>query len=209
MNKTTIILLGALIAIVAIYFIFVKSKNMSENTTGASVAPLSMRPNDLKLINDSLNKLYYNDTKKEYAIKAARALKNAGLPLNKIAWSLAQVAHETGHFSNKGSQVDNNLSGIKYVGKPIQDATPGSAAPAREGKTPYAHFKNIDAWAKDYIRILTTVGKARPLEATTTDEFAHRLGLNGYYGLDHDGEKIYKNAIRSLSKSFETLAKLA
>jgi len=202
MNKN-VILIGLFVLLLVVYFII---KNKKGNMTDNNSLPSAEK---LKLISDSLDKLYYKNEQKEYAMKATRALKNAGAPADKIPIMLAQIAHETGHYKNVGSKVDNNISGIKFFNAKVQNATAGSKAPAREGTAPYAHYADLNAWAKDYLRILTSVGKARPLQTNTPEEYAIALGKNGYYEATPAGIKIYTNALKSLTPKFEILAKYA
>jgi flagellum-specific peptidoglycan hydrolase FlgJ len=111
---------------------------------------------------------------------------------------LAQIALETGHFKSVASLQDNNLTGIKFFGQ--TGATKGIAAPNRNGDNGnYAHYNSYDDWAKDYMRILSSVGTANPLEATTPEDFAAALKQNGYFQSD---EKTYANNIASLANSY-------
>lgn len=120
---------------------------------------------------------------------AAQALLNNGVSKEKLPWLMAQLAFETAHFASAEALIDNNLSGIKYYGQ--KGATKGAQAPAGEGSyysgdgsnkvDYYAHYNNYDEWAKDYLRILKTVGKVRPLEANTVEDFVYRLKQNQYF----------------------------
>lgn len=137
------------------------------------------------------------------AWEAGTALKSLGLDDERIAWVMAQIAFETGHYKNTGAIVDNNLSGIKYFGQP--GATPGSKAPTSEGTNPYAHYSTILDWAKDYLRIMKTVGKYRPLEASSVEEFVTRLKKNGYFGGDLSN---YTRGVKSLVNFYKPFIKL-
>jgi len=119
-----------------------------------------------------------------------QALINAGLKLPQLNFALAQLLLETGRFTRKSavSTLNNNYTGIKFLNKPYQIAERGSSVPAAEqDKTRpnaplnfYAKFKDADAWAKDYVRILSF--GAKPIQATTIDDFNLRLQKNKYYG---------------------------
>jgi len=137
------------------------------------------------------------------AFQAGTALKNKGLSNQQIGWVMAQIAFETGHYKNKSSINDNNLSGIKYFGQ--KNATPGTPAPKNEGTAPYARFATIDDWANDYLRIMKTVGKFRPLEATDSTEFVKRLKANGYFGGDLN---TYIAGVNSLVKFYKPFIEL-
>jgi flagellum-specific peptidoglycan hydrolase FlgJ len=129
------------------------------------------------------------EVQKNRAKAAAQALLNNGLPKDKLPWVIAQLAFETAHFDSSEAVIDNNLSGIKYYGQ--KGATKGHQAPASEGSyyagdgstavDYYAHYNNYDEWAKDYLRILRTIGTARPLEADTVEDFVYRLKQNKYF----------------------------
>lgn len=62
------------------------------------------------------------------------------------------VAHETANFTSKLYRNDNNASGIKYINKPFQKATPG----AKSKSGVYAKYATLDDWANDLFRILST-----------------------------------------------------
>ena len=116
------------------------------------------------------------------AKQAAQSLLNAGAPANKLNWLIAQLSFETSNFSSVEALQDNNLSGITYQNGAIQNATQGNPMPASESATGhYAHYNNLDDWATDYLRILNTVGPARPLDATNVTDFVGALKQNGYF----------------------------
>ena len=140
----------------------------------------------------------YDKNQATRAFMAGTALKNKGLTDEQIGWVMAQIAFETGHYKNTSSIKDNNLSGIKYVGQ--KNATPGTPAPKNEGTAPYAHFNTIEDWATDYLRIMRTVGKYRPLEANDATEFVKRLKANGYFGGDLNN---YISGVNSLTKFYK------
>lgn len=170
-------------------------------TTKTGKELTAMAEDKVKQIADSLK--YYTPEQLKNVTKVSQALINNGVKRENLPFLLAQVAFETGHYKNAGARIDNNFSGIRYFGQ--KGATPGTPAPKNEGKAPYAHYENADAWAKDYLRILTRVGKARPLEATTPEQFAHALKLNGYYTAP---ESDYAKGIRSLYKNYILISKL-
>lgn len=101
-----------------------------------------------------------------------------GLSGNKLQFAMAQVAHETGGFNSRVSTVDNNFSGIKYIGKPLvqKNASKGSKSP--EKNSYYARFSNVNDWARDYIRILNN---SSALAAKNITDFSQRLKKGGYF----------------------------
>lgn len=71
------------------------------------------------------------------------------------------TAYETADYTSNVFLQNYNMSGIKFINKPIQkNAVKGTPAPASEGKTFYAKFASLDAWADDLIRIFRSYGKA-------------------------------------------------
>jgi len=131
------------------------------------------------------------------------ALKKEGLSDIQIKLALAQILHETGQFSSKSNvfKLNNNLTGIKFLNKSYQDATKGSPVPPGEQEKPetkstnfYAKFKDIGAWAKDYIRILNI--KNKPINSNSIDEFHAKLTDNKYY--DTRKQKNIDNYLKSL-----------
>jgi flagellum-specific peptidoglycan hydrolase FlgJ len=137
------------------------------------------------------------------AFQAGTALKQLGLNDEQIGWVMAQIAFETGHYKNNSAINDNNLSGIKYVGQ--KNATPGTPAPKNEGSAPYAHYNSINDWANDYLRIMKTVGKYRPLDAPDSTEFVKRLKANGYFGGDLNN---YISGVNSLVRFYKPFIQL-
>jgi hypothetical protein len=118
------------------------------------------------------------------------ALINAGLKVPVLNFALAQLLLETGRFTRKSAvaTLNNNYTGIKFLNKPYQIAERGSSVPSAEQNKAnpnaplnfYAKFKDADGWAKDYVRILSF--GAKPINATTIEDFNTRLQKNKYYG---------------------------
>jgi len=121
---------------------------------------------------------------------------------HKLKLGISQLLLETGQFKS-GSiyETNNNYSGIKYICKDFQkNATRGSDVPPGEKKPPanrcgnfYAKFKDNDAWAVDYFRILNLVRRGndigKPIEAVDVNDFNSRLVKNGYYDANKPGAK--------------------
>ena len=118
------------------------------------------------------------------------ALINAGIetPLQ-LQLALAQILLETGQFTSKSrvAALNNNYSGIKWLNKSYQKASKGSPVPGSERSSNpdwpmnyYAKFASDTDWAKDFIRILS-LGRNKPINATTVEEYVSRLAKNRYF----------------------------
>lgn len=124
-----------------------------------------------------------------------------GVPANKIAWLVAQVAHETGDFKSRLLYDHNNGSGIVFTGKKTQkNATKGRPLPENPQYN-YAIFATIKDWAIDYLRILNL--KTKPIAANTPDEFVNRLKANGYFTANIDA---YKKSFMKYLKKYGNIA---
>lgn len=139
------------------------------------------------------------------------ALDKAGLNDIQLKLAIAQILHETGAFSKESNvaKLNNNFTGIKFINKKYQDAVKGSAVPPSERIKPetsplnfYAKFKDVGAWAKDYIRILNL--KAKPLNSTSVDEFHAKLTANKYY--DTSKQKNIDNYLKSLRYFYNNIS---
>ena len=109
----------------------------------------------------------------------ARMFTELSAPSKVIPYLVAQVAYETGDFKSKLLKDHNNASGIVYTGRASQkNATKGRPLP-EDGRYFYAKFTTLNDWAKDYMRVLNL--KAKPILATTPDDFITRLKSNGYF----------------------------
>ena len=116
------------------------------------------------------------------------SLMKAGLSGDSLNFALAQLLLETGRFTKKSqvSAANTNFSGIKWLNKPYQVASKGTLVPLSERVKPdsnpnnwYAKFTDQDAWAKDYVRILSF--GAKPKLATSIEDFVDRLARNNYF----------------------------
>jgi hypothetical protein len=66
-----------------------------------------------------------------------------------------------------------------FTGRASQkNAVKGRPLP-EDGRYFYAKFATLADWAKDYMRVLSL--KAKPLQATSSDDFITRLKSNGYF----------------------------
>lgn len=105
-------------------------------------------------------------------------LSNSGFPGNIIPFASAQVMLETGGLKSHISKADFNLSGIKWINKPYQEATKGTKAP--EGGY-YAHYNSYTQWANDFKRVLSIGGDGAAIHATDLQDYVNRLYTNKYF----------------------------
>jgi len=121
-------------------------------------------------------------------------LKTAGIPDDVKPYAAAQVLFETNGLKSRVSKSDLNLSGIKWINKPYQNATRGSKSP--EGDY-YAHFKSYADWARDLKRILSIGGATAAINAEDLEDYVKRLKEHGYFtGSEPD---YYKGLVNILT----------
>jgi hypothetical protein len=118
----------------------------------------------------------------------------AGFPENSLMFALAQACFESGgvNFDSPVNTENNNLTGIIFANAEWQhNATQGISKPAGEQAGFYANFATLEAWATDFYRIVhaqfNMIGwnqEGRPIEATTVEDYVHRLKLNHYFEAD-------------------------
>lgn len=138
-------------------------------------------------------------------------LLKAGCPESSVDFSVAQACFECGsiNFDSAVAQADNNLTGIIFLNASWQhNATQGTQMPLADtgGKIAhYAHFTTPQDWANDFHRILhlQTGGLGKPIDATTPEDYVHRLKANYYFGGPEaeylSGVKHYMEEIKNLS----------
>lgn len=118
-------------------------------------------------------------TNETTAAMFARMFTELSAPAKVIPYLVAQIAYETGDFKSKLLKDHNNASGIVYTGRASQkNAVKGRPLP-EDRRYFYAKFTTLNDWARDYMRVLSL--KAKPLLATTPDDFITRLKSNGYF----------------------------
>lgn len=140
----------------------------------------------------------------EYNYNVIRALLiSQGMPDIAATFAAAQVLFETNGLTSNVSKADNNLSGILFINKPYQVATKGVARPRSEGGN-YAHFDSVRAWAKDFVRILK-LGKEKPINAITLEDFVRRLKQNGYFASSE--QNYYKGVATWLQRIRQSIPK--
>lgn len=129
-------------------------------------------------------------------------LQRNGFDAKQISFAIPQMLVESAYFSSKSYLQDTNATGIKFrPNTPSVDSTAGRKS--TEGDF-YARFKNKDAFAKDYKRILSlqrTGNKlGKPLDAKDLFDFNNRLYANGYYQKTPDKKQDYINGLLSANK---------
>ena len=140
------------------------------------------------------------------ALKFANLFYSIGVPVEKIPFLLAQVAHETGNFKSKQLLKNNNASGIVFANKPNlqKNATnSGDVLPETSDSHPYyyAKFATLKDWAVDYLRILNR-GKNKPLEQSTIEGFVAALKANGYFTAS---EELYLKAVKKFHEIYKDI----
>lgn len=138
-------------------------------------------------------------TSKRMDVNQLKALLiKAGFPVDTIKLFVAQAAHETGgfDFSSNVARTNNNLTGIKYIGKPKVQKNAIQGLKSTEGNF-YAHFPTLLDWANDYKRILSFGSK--PIKATTPGDLVDRLKENSYFTGD------YKSYLAGVNHFFQSL----
>jgi hypothetical protein len=124
---------------------------------------------------------------------AKKALSNEltkrGIPLGYLAFTMPQLAVETGGFESRASKV-NNLSGMVFVGQ-AGAYNSGIQKPKGEKKGTYAGYKSLDLWAADYVKTLIKMGA---FAARSLDEYATILKAHGYFEAELP---LYKKALNS------------
>jgi hypothetical protein len=126
------------------------------------------------------------------------ALKATGFSGNVLLWVYALCFLESGAFSNSLAVKDNNPGSIMYY----QGGKRGTYIAAN--KTYGAHFDNLDAFADKLYRIMSS--GARPVDATSLEDFVHRLKLNNYYG--SQSEKSYYDSLLAVINRLKLLKEL-
>lgn len=143
---------------------------------------------------------FTDDQKKRFGAVYA-ALVSVAMPAMLLPVILAQTAFETNYYKSNAFLIDNNASGIKWINKPYQDATIGIQS--SEKGSHYAHFTNLTKWAIDLKRILSVNrGAGRPIDATTVQDYVHRLKANGYFG---SSEAQYLAGIKRIMLAMQLL----
>lgn len=132
--------------------------------------------------------------------KIFAAIRAVGFPPNVEQWLLVQAYGESGGFTNRAYNLDNNPSGIKWLNKPYQTATKGIHSSENNY---YAHYANLVDWAKDMKRILSF--GAKPYNAANLTDYVHRLKQNRYFQSD---ENAYLKLLQGIAQRMRIIAML-
>jgi len=129
-------------------------------------------------------------------------LNRNGFDAKQISFAIPQMIVESQYFSSPSYLQDTNATGIKFrTQTPSVDSSAGRKS--TEGDF-YARFKNKDAFAKDYKRILSlqrTDNKlGKPLDAKDLYDFNDRLYANSYYQKDKEHFDNYIKGLLSANK---------
>lgn len=130
-------------------------------------------------------------------------LSGAGIPARIWAYCIAQIMHESNDLASPLSQNYSNLSGIKYSANGYaRRAIPSGGL---KGFADYQYGTSAAAgdklWAKDYARVLSM--GAKPISATTAQEFLSRLEKNGYF--TQKEAKAYYPAFNAKLRNYATV----
>lgn len=119
-------------------------------------------------------------------------LKEQGLrePANKFAALVALF--ESAYGKSNVAKKNNNFSGIKY--NPDSKWQSGKGLISPEGNY-YANYDNINNWSADFVKELRKGGIESPANATTLQQFVHRLKAIGYFTAE---EQRYYNLVKSV-----------
>ena len=151
----------------------------------------------------ALTKLQIDNLKREVPIWID-TFKAVGFNDKQISFAIPQIVLESAYFTSNSYKEDLNPAGIKYrPDKPSPDTTRGRKSSEYTPAKPdyYARFKNKEATAKDYKRILSLKRKGNnygaPIDAIDFEDYNNRLYANSYYGQPALTKKnqYYKNLV--------------
>jgi hypothetical protein len=151
----------------------------------------------------ALTKLQIDNLKREVPIWID-TFKAVGLNDKQISFAIPQIILESSYFTSNSYKEDLNPAGIKYrPDRPSPDTTRGRKSSEYTPAKPdyYARFKNKEATAKDYKRILSLKRKGNtygaPIDAVDFLDYNNRLYANSYYGQPPITKKnqYYKNLV--------------
>lgn len=129
-----------------------------------------------------------------------RALVGAGFPGVIMNWVFALCYMESGGFSNTLFKKDNNPGSIMmYAGARQGTYVPGNGTYA-------ANFLTLDDFAAKFYNLMNS--GARPIAATSLEDFVHRLKLNNYFGKESEASYYNKlagtmNRLRLLDATYK------
>lgn len=153
----------------------------------------------------ALTKLQIDNLKREVPIWID-TFKAVGFNDKQISFAIPQIIFESKYFTSNSYKEDLNPAGIKYrPNNPSPDTTQGRKSSEYTTARPdyYARFKNREAVAKDYKRILSLKRKGNPLgapiDAKDFKDYNDRLYANGYYLKTPEVKRNYYNGLVSIN----------
>jgi len=141
---------------------------------------------------------------KGYAGLLYQALQNAGFSEAFMKYAIPQLYMESAGFSNGPAVKDNNPGNIIWY----KGQERGVWMPAN--KTYASHFKDLDAFARVYYGLMNK--GAVPADATSLEDFVHRLKLNNYFGKESEASYLSKlkgtaSRLNMLDKTYKAATK--
>jgi hypothetical protein len=130
------------------------------------------------------------------------ALMKAGVPDALLNFILVRDWMESGAYSNNGYKLHNNPGNIMW-NKNDKYGTKGTYNAAN--KTYYSHYPTIDAYVQKAIAVLKQK-PGIPYDATTKEDFVHRLKLNNYFGKTSEAD--YLNAMKGAAQRINLVSDL-
>lgn len=153
----------------------------------------------------ALTKLQIDNLKREVPIWID-TFKAVGFNDKQISFAIPQIIFESKYFTSNSYKEDLNPAGIKYrPDRPSPDTTKGRKSSEYTEARPdyYARFKNREAVAKDYKRILSLKRKdnpiGAPIDAVDFKDFNNRLYANSYYSKTPEVKRNYYNGLVSIN----------
>lgn len=109
---------------------------------------------------------------------------------NLLPYVVAQAKLESANFTSKVYKADNNMFGMKFVGR--EGTTRGLQAPEFDNGNPtyYAHYVNDAASLRDLLVWFEL--KKFPVQVAGTKEYSEELRKRGYFGTTETARAVYQ-----------------
>lgn len=135
--------------------------------------------------------------------KLKAAYQGTGLPAKIIDLALIQDWMESGAFTNKGYLQYNNPGSLMWPAHGLKYGKKGGLCTSNG--TCFAAFKDLNEYALQKALEIRK-GPGYPVQATSSADYVHRLGMNGYYG--KEPESSYFNKMKAAAARINLLASL-
>jgi hypothetical protein len=112
----------------------------------------------------------------------------AVFPANILKLLFAMLYMESGGFSNRPFAIDNNPGNIMWDKRYWPLSKRGVYVAAN--KSYAVHFSSLNEFANTFYQYMTK--GSRPLDATSVEDFVHRLALNHYFGSEPEASYLAK-----------------